>query len=122
MTLAVVATSILVFLAALRLSGIDRRAADALGIMRDAVDAMRSDALDDDAKERIVRRRAVELVKRAAVMVVTTVAVCAAPFLTLLASHALGLSPLNDSLRLITRWETIAAALAGSLAIWLIRR
>ena len=120
MTIAAVALSAALFAAALRLSRIERVSADALAIARGALAVMRDAALDEEAKERLVQRRAVELVGKAALLTAMGVAILALPFLLLLLFHAAGLAPLEDTLALAASWPMIALAAALGVAAWLV--
>lgn len=120
MTVAAVALSAALFAAALRLSRIERVSADALAIARAALAVMRDAALDEEAKERLVQRRAVELVGKAALLTATGGAILALPFLLLLLFHAAGLAPLEDTLALAASWPMIALAAALGVAAWLV--
>lgn len=120
MTAAAVALSAALFAAALRLSRIERVSADALAIARGALAVMRDPALDEEAKERLVQRRAVELVGKAALLTATGAAILALPFLLLLLFHAASLAPLGDTLALAASWPMIALAAALGAAAWLV--
>lgn len=120
MTAAAVALSAALFAAALRLSRIERVSADALAIARAALAVMRDPALDEEAKERLVQRRAVELVGKAALLTATGAAILALPFLLLLLFHAADLAPLGDTLALAASWPMIALAAALGAAAWLV--
>ncbi len=108
------------FAAALRLSRIERVSADALTIARDALAVMRDPALDEEAKERLVQRRAVALVGKAALLTAMSAAILALPFLPLLLFHATGLAPLGDTLALAASWRTVALAAALGVAAWVV--
>lgn len=120
MTAAAVVLSAALLAAALRLSRIERVSADALAIARDALAVMRDPALDEEAKERLVQRRAVELVGKAALLTATGVAIVALPFLLLLLFHAADLASLEDTLTLAASWPMIALAAALGVAAWLV--
>lgn len=120
MTVAAVVLSAALLAAALRLSRIERVSADALAIAREALAVMRDPALDEDAKERLVQRRALALVAKAALLTATVVAVVALPFLLLLLFHATDLAPLEDTLALAASWPMIALAAALGVAAWLV--
>ena len=120
MTATAVVLSAALFAAALRLSRIERAAADALAIAREALAVMRDPALDEAAKERLVQRRALTLVGKAALLTATGVAVVALPFLLLLLFHAAGLAPLEDTLALAASWPMLALAAALGVAAWLV--
>lgn len=120
MTAAAVVLSAALLAAALRLSRIERVSADALAIAREALAVMRDPALGEEAKERLVQRRALALVAKAALLTATVVAVVALPFLLLLLFHAADLAPLEDTLALATSWLMIALAAALGVAVWLV--
>lgn len=120
MTAAAVALSAALFAAALRLSRIERVSADALAIAREALAVMRDPALDEDAKERLVQRRAIALVAKAALLTATGAVIVALPFLLLLLFHAADLARLEDTLALAASWPMIALAAALGVAVWLV--
>lgn len=120
MTAAAVALSAALLAVGLRLSRIERIAADAVAVARDALGVMRDPALDEEAKERLVQRGAVSLVGKAALLTAVSAAVLALPFLLLLFFHAADLAPLDDTLALAASWRMIALAAALGAAAWLI--
>jgi len=120
LTAAAVALSAALLAVGLRLSRIERIAADAVAVARDALGVMRDPALDEEAKERLVQRGAVSLVGKAALLTAVSAAVLALPFLLLLFFHAADLAPLDDTLALAASWRMIALAAALGAAAWLI--
>lgn len=120
MTAAAVALSAALLAVALRFSRIERIAAGAVAVAREALGVMRDPALDEEAKERLVQRGAVSLMGKAALLTAVSAAILALPFLLLLFFHAARLAPLDDTLALAASWRMIALAAALGAAAWLI--
>lgn len=122
MTLAAVVLAGVAFLVALRLSRLERFAVDALASFRNAMAAMRNDALADDEKERIVQQAAVRLMRYFATITLISAAVLAAPVGVLLAFDALGVASIQATLDLSLRWDVIVGASVAAVVVWLILR
>ena len=122
MTLAAVLLACTAFLVALHFSRLEHLTLDAVTSFRKAIAAMRSDALADDEKERLVQEGAMRLLNHVAAITLRGAAVLAVPVLVLLVLDALRITSFQSAVELSLRWEVISGTCFAAAIVWLVRR
>ena len=122
MTLAAVLLACTAFLVALHWSRLEHLALEAVTSFRNAIAAMRSNALADDEKERLVQEGATRLLKQFAAITLRGAVVLAVPALVLLVLDALGVTSFQAAVDLSLRWEVFTGTCIAAVIVWLVRR
>ena len=122
MTVAAAVLSAALFLAAWRLSGIYPRLLSVFSLSREAARAMMDASLDDDQKERLARRYALEMFGGFLGVTFRAAVVLAPPLGALLILDALDVVEFRSVAELLARWEVILGATAAALIVWLAQR
>ena len=122
MTVAAALLSAVLFLAAWRLSGIYPCVLSVLSLSREAARAMMDASLDDDQKERLARRYALEMFGGFLGVTLRAVVVLAPPVGALLILDALNIVGFRSVAELMARWEVIVGSTAAALIAWLVQR
>lgn len=122
MTIAAAVLSAALFLAAWRLSGITPRLLSVFSLSREAARAMTDASLDDDEKERLARRYALEMLRSFVEVTLRAAVVLALPAAALLILDALNLVEFREVIDILAMWEVILGATAAALIVWFVRR
>ena len=115
--------SIAAFAVAFRFSGLVARARAAIALVSTTLAVITEPSLDDDEKERVTQRAAIDLFKAFALITLTASLVLAAPGIVIWFSDVMGLARLQDVLDFLLSWEVlIGTSLLLLAALWLLRR
>ena len=122
MIIAAAALAVLLFAVALKYSGIYPLTLDVIASARAAASVIRNPSLDDDQREVRVQKAALHLFKRAAQIILLTVAVVGIPLIALVALDAVGLAELEAVFALMMRWDFILIATVIAIALFWVWR
>ena len=122
LTVAAAVLSAALFLVAWRLSGIYPRLLSVFSLSREAARAMMDASLDDDQKERLARRYALEMFGGFLGVTFRAAVVLAPPVGALLILDALDVVEFRSVAELLARWEVILGATVAALIVWLAQR
>ena len=122
MTLVAALLAIALFLLVCKRARIYPLTTETLSALREAVTSLRDRSRSDREKERLARQYSADMLERCArLSALIAVAACASVLL-LLGLDALQLAEFRSVAALMSRWQFIAVAGAGTLAVWLLRR
>lgn len=122
LTVAAAVLSAALFLAAWRLSGIYPRLLSVFSLSREAARAMMDASLDDDQKERLARRYALEMFGGFLGVTFRAAVVLAPPVGALLILDALDVVEFREVAEVLAMWEVILGSTAAALIVWFVRR
>ena len=115
--------AVVAFVAAFHVSGLVVRVRAAVAEMREAVTILADKNLDDEAKERLIRRGTLRLFGQSALLALTTILVLAALGAVVWIGHLIGLAPFAATADLLLSWRVIVGGTVAVAAIfWLARR
>ncbi len=118
----ITAASIGAFSLALWLTGIVSTARGALATTQDAMQAMRDPALDDDAREVIVRRSAIKLVSASGWLILQSLVALAAGGVPILLADWTGIASHEATFAFLERWDVILIATAAVTLSYILGR
>lgn len=88
----------------------------------EALQAVRSATLDDDAKERIARESSSQLLKHGVLIVLKAAATLLVTALPFWIADLLSITPIEESLAFAARWDVLAITTAIMLLGWMVWR
>jgi len=111
------------FVAAFHFSGLIGRARSAVATVSQTVAVISEKSLDDEEKERLVQRAALQMFGQFALITVTAAVVLLVPGAIIWIGDLIGLASVAAVSRFLLSWEVILGATALILAVvWLARR
>ena len=116
--------SIGVFIGAFWVFGIAKVGAGVLSTARGAVAAMRGESLDDEAREKAVRRASIQLISAFISILIRSALTFVASFLPIWLADFMDLATTEDVVRFLSRWDVIMIATIVVIAgyvIWMRR-
>lgn len=120
MALAALVAGLVAFIAILKSLNVQRYAADAIRVTHDAVGVIVDPDLDDDAKEKHVRRATFSLLKSFAILLAIAAAAFLAAAAFVVGGDLLGLFSLDSAIGLATSWSFILWSSLGAIALWVL--
>ena len=118
--LAVGLVSVAAFVAAFRVSGLATRVRGAVMVASQAMSVIAEKTLDDDEKQRLARRAALQLFGQFFLITLTAILVLAVPGVVIWAADLIGIAPFGAVTALLLSWEIIIGATVLILAaVWL---
>ena len=107
MTVLTAVLSIVVFMLCLKWFGVVKVSHGVLATSRDAVGAMRNQKLDDDEREKIVRKASIQLLAQFFSIFTRVVAVLVASFIPIWAISLTGVTTVDAVFGFLARWDVI---------------